>query len=261
MRRTMHAFFGLLILSSLAMAEETKQKLTSTIHAPVAASGNSLIVGDNSSPEFYPIGASQPYSQLATRMACNDACKDFWAGYAGQRAALASQLCEGCQSGCGGCGATLHSSAHAAGGCATGDCGSAAGAGGARHGHHRQRVQPIDLGPLNNSRPAWSSLYETPAPGMGCSTGNCGRGHGRGRGHHSISSGAPAPCGEGCGTGACSDGGCGNTMVAPSAAPGCATGACAATAAPQSNLLPIGNQHAKQAASPYIPPLGPPARR
>ena len=103
MRRMMHAITVPLLLSSFAVAQDLPGLPLQETPAPVVASEVVPPVVDvtpvHGQPEFYPAVSEQPYSPLATYMSCNDSCKDFWAGYSAERAAIAARLCKECKHG------------------------------------------------------------------------------------------------------------------------------------------------------------------
>ncbi|MBU6173285.1 MAG: hypothetical protein KGQ60_05740 [Planctomycetes bacterium] len=124
MRRMMHAIFLLVFFNGALQAQSTgdsratlspnfrevstpSQNLQLSISKQQVSSEESPSVGHLVGVEFIPIGCDQPYSQLATRMACSDASPNLWGCYSHERAALAAKVmkhvdlqCDCTQGGC-----------------------------------------------------------------------------------------------------------------------------------------------------------------
>ena len=112
MRRMMHAIAVPFLFSTSVYAQESivpshevpppvSSVTTEPMHPGAPRDGFVTMGGTQaySSPEFYSGVGEQPYSQLATYMSCQDGCKDFWAGYAAERASIAARLCKECNHG------------------------------------------------------------------------------------------------------------------------------------------------------------------
>ncbi|MFN7290710.1 MAG: hypothetical protein ACK5YR_14465 [Pirellula sp.] len=103
MRRMMHAITVPLLLSSFAVAQDLPglplQETPASVVAPEVAPPVVDVTPIYGQPKFGPAVGEQPYSPLATYMSCNDSCKDFWAGYSAERAAIAARLCKECKHG------------------------------------------------------------------------------------------------------------------------------------------------------------------
>ena len=170
MRRMMHAIVLPLIFTPVLNAQDLLGVAVHEPPPPVVATHEAVPIAGYQT-EFYPIGGEQPYSPLAVYMSCNDNCKDFWAGYSAERAAIASRLCnecshrhgKGCHSCYGGC------SSHACGpasnvsaNCQSGNCNSRIGASCDAHASN-QTANPSSIA-TNRYKPGWSTLYRDPAP-------------------------------------------------------------------------------------------------
>lgn len=68
------------------------QKLQFSVSKQQVSAEENLSVVHSAGVEFIPIGCDQPYSQLATRMACSDASPNLWGCYSYERAALAAKV-------------------------------------------------------------------------------------------------------------------------------------------------------------------------
>ncbi|MCU0711774.1 MAG: hypothetical protein MUC43_06915 [Pirellula sp.] len=154
MRRMMHAITVPLLFSSIAVAQDLPGPVVHATPAPVVVpSVESTAI--TAPTEFYPTTSGQPYSALTSYMMCHDNCKDFWAGYSAERAAIASRLCKECK----------HRHCHGHQGCATGcstGCSSSGCVGGGSAGCDAQS----GCGPVpqanhvaNRYQQSWSTLY------------------------------------------------------------------------------------------------------
>ena len=110
MRRMMHAIFLVVFFNGAIQAQSTDRDSTAKLspnsrEAPNVSQNlqfpvsrqqmfaeENLSLGQSAGVEFMPIGCDQPYSQLATRMACSDASPNLWGCYSHERAALAAKV-------------------------------------------------------------------------------------------------------------------------------------------------------------------------
>jgi hypothetical protein len=163
MRCTMRALLILTIFASEAISQEAPITGVPIGGAPVGVSpvapAHTAQHPTYEAPQFYPLGCETPISQVASFLSCNDNCKDFWSGYAAERAAIASKLCRDCSHG------SAYKSCLT---CCAGGLGHSAPPG----------CNPVgcDASPVsghtntlakNHYRSSWSSLHSVPAqPGL-----------------------------------------------------------------------------------------------
>lgn len=160
MRRMMHAITVPLLFSSVAFAQDLPDAGVHSAPAITVAPSVEAIPA-SPTPEFYPTSSGQPYSALSSYMTCHDNCKDFWAGYSAERAAIAARLCKECN----------HRHCHSCQSCGTGSCNTGCG-GGVSGGCDSQGCAPTGHGSIaNRYQQSWSTLYGASEATRGTSAG------------------------------------------------------------------------------------------
>lgn len=160
MRRMMHAITVPLLFSSVAFAQDFPDAGVHSAPAITVAPAVEAIPA-NPAPEYYPTSSGQPYSALSSFMTCHDNCKDFWAGYSAERAAIAARLCKECN----------HRHCHSCQSCVTGGCHTGCGVGGC----DSQSCDSAGHGSIaNRYQQSWSTVYGASEATRGAATGVAG---------------------------------------------------------------------------------------
>lgn len=163
MRCTMQALLILTISTPVALSQEAPITGVPIEGSPVEVSpvapAHTALHPAYEAPQFYPLSCETPISQVASLLSCNDNCKDFWSGYAAERAAIASKLCRDCSHG------VAHKSCLK---CNVGGLGHSAPAGCTPVGCDASPASGhTDTLAKNRYRSSWSSLHSVPAqPGL-----------------------------------------------------------------------------------------------